>query len=187
MLGDMAISSNNCVIASCWRNENYSKFLSFPVVDLEGFLGFWLKPPLRFYALSWVVKFKYSNRAVRSRLSNRTVTSRCNNRYSIVVALLEMMCEKERKQGWWLVRKKKGMVKVDDPFFCSQLLAELNLRSSAEQKPPFKNPRSATVFLSYNSVGEELSKFKLFWGTVFMMAMISTQKQPGCKKRCSPV
>ena len=29
-------------------------------------------------------------------------------------------------------------------FFCSQLLAELNLHSSAEQKPPFENPRSTT-------------------------------------------
>ena len=40
----------------------------------------------------WVVKFKYSN---------RTVTSR----YSIAVALIEIMCEKERKAR--LMRKKK--------------------------------------------------------------------------------
>ena len=32
------------------------------MVDLEGFRP---KPPLGFYVLSWVVKFKYSNRAVR--------------------------------------------------------------------------------------------------------------------------
>ena len=30
-------------------------------------------------------------------------------------------------------------------FFCSQLLAELNFHSSAEQNSPFKNPRSATA------------------------------------------
>ena len=122
------------------------------VADLEGFLGFWPKPPLEFYVLSWVVKFKYSNRAVRSRLSNRTVTSRCSNRYSIAVALLEIMCEKERKAR--LVRNKKGIVKFNDPFFiffclfCSQLLAELNLHSSAEQKPSFESWRSATVQIS---------------------------------------
>ena len=61
------------------------------------------------------MKFKYFNRAVRLRLSNRTVTSRCNNRYSIAVALLEIICEKERKAR--LVRKKKEIVKVDDLLF----------------------------------------------------------------------
>ena len=34
--------------------------------------------------------------------------------------------------------------KVGDLFFCSG--AELNLRCSAEQKPPLKNPRSATAY-----------------------------------------
>jgi len=55
------------------------------------------------------------------------------------------MCEKERKVR--LVRKKKGIVKVDDLFFCSQLLAELNLHSSAEHKPPFEYPRAVTATL----------------------------------------
>ena len=55
---------------------------------------------------------KYSNRAVRSRLFNRTVTSR--SRYSIAVALFEVMHEKERKTR--LVREKKGIIKVDDLF-----------------------------------------------------------------------
>ena len=40
-------------------------------------------------------------------------------------------------------REKKESVKIGD-FFCSQLLAELNFHYSAEQNPPFKNPRSAT-------------------------------------------
>ena len=41
-------------------------------------------------------------------------------------------------------REKKESVKIGDLFFCSQLLAELNFYSSAEQDPPFKNPRSTT-------------------------------------------
>jgi len=45
-----------------------------------------------------------------------------------------------------LVERKKDC-KVDDLVFCSQLLAEVNLHSSAEQKPPLKNPRSATDFI----------------------------------------
>jgi len=77
----------------------------------RGVLGFRPKPPLRFYVLS--CQIKYSNRAVRSRLSTRTVTSRF--RYSIAVALLEIMCEKERKAR--LLREKRGIVKVDLFFF----------------------------------------------------------------------
>jgi len=44
------------------------------------------------------------------------------------------------------------------PFFCSQLLAELNLHSSVQQKPPFKNPRSAIVkaIISKDSKGESM-------------------------------
>ena len=50
-------------------------------------------------------------------------------------------------------REKKRECKNWKPFLiiiifetlCSQLLAELNFFSSAEQNPPFKNPRSATV------------------------------------------
>jgi len=101
------------------------------VADIVGFLGFRLKP-------LWV-KFKYSNRAVRSRPSNRTVTSR----YSIAVAF----SEKERKTR--LVTEKRGLQKLMTFvlfllffklfFFCFKLLAEVNLHSSAEQKPPFEN------------------------------------------------
>ena len=42
-------------------------------------------------------------------------------------------------------KEKKRECKNWRPFFCSQLLAEFNFHSSAEQNPPFKNPRSATV------------------------------------------
>jgi len=40
-------------------------------------------------------------------------------------------------------REKKESVKIGELFFCSPLLAELNFHCSAEQNPPFKNPRSA--------------------------------------------
>ena len=46
-----------------------------------------------------------------------------------------------------MVEKKNRIVKVDDLFFffCSELLAKVNLHSSAEQ-----NPRSATAKLMSN-------------------------------------
>ena len=56
------------------------------------------------------------------------------------------MCEKE------VGGREIGIVKVDKlfSFLCSQSeLAELKFHSLAEQKPPFKNPRSTTGDVDY--------------------------------------
>jgi len=54
--------------------------------------------------------------------------------------------------------REKIILKVDNLFFsCSQPPAELSLHFSAEQKPPFENPRSATV--TATTYGETVQKW----------------------------
>ena len=59
-------------------------------------------------------------------------------------------------------------------FFCSQLLAELNLHSSAEQKPPFKICRSTTdirslTLLTYSTISYSHLNCWLYTTLVFMI------------------
>ena len=61
--------------------------------------------------------------------------------YSIAVALLEIICEK-KKESTIGEKEKKGIVNVDDIFFCfvlfgSQLLAELTVTYTPQQN---RNP-----------------------------------------------
>ena len=82
----------------------------------------------------WSKEFKLVGISHTAELSNLNTLIEQSGRgftskYSITVVLL----------------KKKRIVKVDDPFFISQFLAEANLHFLAEQTTCFKNPRSATV------------------------------------------
>ena len=78
--------------------------------------------PLKF--MCQVVKFRYSNKVVRSRLY-----------YNSMYSLLEIMSKKKGKQGWW--ERKRG-VKSRWPFFLLIiLLAELKLQLFSRTEASF--------------------------------------------------
>ena len=84
---------NNVSIKHCTCKQHYYSGRSRGVSGVSTETPFWILCTELSYQI-----FKYFNKAVRSRLSNRSVTSRCNNRYSIAVALLEII-RKESKVG----------------------------------------------------------------------------------------
>jgi len=86
-----------------------------------------------------VVKFKYSNRAVRSRLSNRTVIYIYISRYSIAVTFIRNNVW-ERKESKIGEREKRDYKSCWPSFFFA-----LNFCLITLLKPPFENSRSATV------------------------------------------